>query len=46
MRQQRPCPFCSGGRLWMVARGFFSCGITEDVVRMQWGPEVMQLDRV
>ena len=46
MRRRRPCPLCCGGLLWKVTRGFFGCGMTEDVVRTQWGPGVMQPDRV
>ena len=42
MRRRRPYPFCCSERLWKVTRGFFGCGITEDVVRTQWGPGVMQ----
>ena len=46
MHRRRPCPYCCGGRLWMVILGFFGCGITGDLVRRLWEPRVMQLDRV
>ena len=38
--------YSCGGQLWKATRGFFDCGITEDMVKAQWGPGVMQLDRV
>ena len=46
MRRRQPYPYCCGGQLWKVTRGFFGCGITEDMVKARWGPGVMQLDRV
>ena len=46
MRRRQPCPYCCGGQLWRATRGFFGCGITEEVVRARWGLGVMQLDRV
>ena len=46
MHRRRLCPYCCGGQLWMVTRGFFGCGITEGVVRRLWEPWVMRLDRV
>ena len=36
VHRRRPCPYCCGGQLWMVTHGFFSCGITGDVVRRLW----------
>ena len=32
--------------LWKATRGFFGCGIMEDMVKARWAPWVMQLDRV
>ena len=46
VRRRRPCPYCCGGQLSMVTRGFFGCGITEGMMRRQWEPGVMRLDRV
>ena len=28
VHRRRPCPYCCGGQLWMVTRGFFGCGST------------------
>ena len=46
MHRRRPCPCCCGWWLWTVTRGFFGCGITEDLVRRLWESGVMLLDRV
>ena len=46
MRRRQPCPCYCGGRLWRATRGFFGCGITEEMVTARWGPGVMQIDRV
>ena len=46
MRRWRPYPYCCGGQLWKATRGFFGCGITEEMVKARWGLGVTQLDRV
>ena len=46
VHRRQPCPYCCGGQLWMLTRGFFGSGITEGLVRRLWEPRVMQLDRV
>ena len=46
MHRRRPCPYCCGGRLWTVTRGFFACGITGDLVRRRCESGVMLLDPV
>ena len=46
MNRRRPCPHCSGGRLWTVTRGFFGCGITRDLVGRLRESGLMLHDRV
>ena len=46
MNRQLPCPYCGGGRLWTVTRGFSGCCITVDLVGRLRASGVMLLDRV